>query len=238
MSRATKLLLGVLAASTLLLAACGDSSDDEAATTTTGVAATDPEAKPHTEASTDELEVWQKDLTLVGCWSGPADGVLGPQTEEAIKAFQQARGLTVDGKLGPVTERSLTEAVDANLVVCRAVSPTTTAAAGSGTVPPASNASVTVVAADYDKTFTVTSCTPTQGGNIGVVLKAEGTGGITLDLEAPSGTGTIRISGGTESDGVDLSGSVTSATVSDAAVTAAGTFSDGGGAFTVNGYCA
>ncbi|HEX6289290.1 MAG TPA: peptidoglycan-binding protein [Herpetosiphonaceae bacterium] len=40
----------------------------------------------------------------------PVNGVLGPETREAIRTFQQQKGLPVDGILGPPTERALTEA--------------------------------------------------------------------------------------------------------------------------------
>ena len=56
------------------------------------------------EASIHELEVWQHDLNVVGCYAGAEDGTLGPQTEAAIRNFQTAAGLTVDGRLGPATE--------------------------------------------------------------------------------------------------------------------------------------
>ena len=107
------LFVGVLLA--LVAVACGDDSGGDSS----------EEAKPHTEASEAELEIWQTDLNAVGCYAGSVDGSLGPQTEEAIKEFQAAAGLTVDGLLGPETEQALQDAVAEGRTVCTGTSATT-----------------------------------------------------------------------------------------------------------------
>jgi peptidoglycan hydrolase-like protein with peptidoglycan-binding domain len=48
-------------------------------------------------------------LAETGNNPGPIDGVFGAQTEAAVKAFQQARGITVDGIVGPITWRNIDE---------------------------------------------------------------------------------------------------------------------------------
>lgn len=45
----------------------------------------------------------QKRLKELGYYSGSADGDFGPKTEEAVKEFQRANGLTADGKVGEKT---------------------------------------------------------------------------------------------------------------------------------------
>jgi peptidoglycan hydrolase-like protein with peptidoglycan-binding domain len=77
------------------------------------------EEQDASEASSTELEVWQHDLNVVGCWAGPVDGRLGPQTEAAIRAFQQAANLPVDGKLGPETEEALANDAAQGALICQ-----------------------------------------------------------------------------------------------------------------------
>ncbi len=51
----------------------------------------------------DAVRVVQRRLKELGYYKGSADGDFGPATEEAVKAFQKANGLTVDGKVGEKT---------------------------------------------------------------------------------------------------------------------------------------
>ena len=55
----------------------------------------------------DEVRALQKRLKALGYYSGAADGDFGPATERAVRAFQKANGLTVDGKAGAKTLEKL-----------------------------------------------------------------------------------------------------------------------------------
>lgn len=54
----------------------------------------------------------QADLFKISYDPGPRDGVFGPVTERAVKAFQQANGLNPDGIVGPLTQAALTQKVN------------------------------------------------------------------------------------------------------------------------------
>ena len=41
----------------------------------------------------------QEYLMLTGIYSGPADGINGPRTAQAIRDYQDANNLAVDGKI-------------------------------------------------------------------------------------------------------------------------------------------
>src|SRR4029450_12560759 len=66
----------------------------------------------------------QRQLKERGYYTGPVDGVIGPATENALRAYQRDRGLKVTGRLDSPTVRSLTAgAHEAALGVSPAPSP-------------------------------------------------------------------------------------------------------------------
>jgi hypothetical protein len=56
---------------------------------------------------TVDIRKVQERLNELGYDCGPADGVKGPQTEEAIKQFQRDKGLEADGIVGQKTKNAL-----------------------------------------------------------------------------------------------------------------------------------
>ena len=66
-------------------------------------------------ASGDGVRVLQTRLLALGydLGRGGADGKFGPATESAVRAFQAAAGVTVDGVVGPETAAALAKVRDA-----------------------------------------------------------------------------------------------------------------------------
>ncbi len=170
MKRSTTLLIGLpVAALALGLSACGSDKDSSSDTTTatTALANTTPVTVRTTDVA--RAQAW---LDEIGCWAGSVDNEMGPDTEAAVKAFQQAEGLTVDGQLGPATMSALEEAGLAGKRVCEAPAGSTT----TSTAPSGGCASVTtgevqkVTSAELDDpgkaTFTVSKwyCATDAGG--------------------------------------------------------------------------
>jgi peptidoglycan hydrolase-like protein with peptidoglycan-binding domain len=87
----------------------------------------------------------QMALASVGCYSGAVDGISGPATTRALRAFQAASGLTVDGAYGLQTKSKLMAAVGAGKRVCTTTTSTTTTSTTSGGsgVPSAATAAIT-----------------------------------------------------------------------------------------------
>lgn len=61
-------------------------------------------------ANGPEVENLQNALKRHGFDPGPVDGDFGPRTQAAVTAFQQAKGLTADGVVGPQTWGALNQA--------------------------------------------------------------------------------------------------------------------------------
>ena len=61
-------------------------------------------------ASGQAVRELQQALKGLGYDPGAVDGHFGPRTESAVKAFQKAQGLTVDGIVGDITWLNIDEA--------------------------------------------------------------------------------------------------------------------------------
>jgi peptidoglycan hydrolase-like protein with peptidoglycan-binding domain len=73
--------------------------------------------------SGSDVSAWQTFLRSQGYTTVTVDGVFGPQTADATKGFQRARGLTADGIVGPETLRASQTAAPAAAVPAPAPAP-------------------------------------------------------------------------------------------------------------------
>jgi peptidoglycan hydrolase-like protein with peptidoglycan-binding domain len=171
-----------------LLAGCGDDSATSTTTTTTTTANATSTTAAAGAVSARFDRALQEELRTVGCYSGSVDGILGPETDAAVLAFQRADGLDADGELGPETETALHKAVGAKRVVCGGASTTTTSAVASTTTTtaaggPACTATALAAALTAGEKLTNFVCADgwaagswTNGQADGAfILKAEGT---------------------------------------------------------------
>ncbi len=70
------------------------------------------ESEKYGTINLDDLAGVQTALALVDCDAGEIDGIDGPATQAAVKAFQETAGLTADGIVGPKTRAALKNALD------------------------------------------------------------------------------------------------------------------------------
>ncbi len=108
----------------ILVAGCSSSSTSSTTSTTQS-----PSTTGGTGLSSTAAKVLQGALLAVGCYSGSIDGVVGSATTQAIRAFQSAERLPVDGVYGPTTKSKLTAVASAGTKVCSTPTTTTTTSA-------------------------------------------------------------------------------------------------------------
>ncbi len=72
-----------------------------------------PASQPSVSSSVADVKAYQGQLATLGFYKGTIDGKTGPLTEGAVKNFQRAGDLVVDGLVGPATRAALARAVDA-----------------------------------------------------------------------------------------------------------------------------
>lgn len=123
--------LTMMAVLILVLAACSSGADDTTTTTpatvppattvpttTTTLAVTTTSSTTTTTSpyggATLLTQVIQQELIALGYFEGASDGILGPETEAALVAFQTDAGITADGKYGPETYAALADALEAD----------------------------------------------------------------------------------------------------------------------------
>ncbi|HVF36531.1 MAG TPA: L,D-transpeptidase family protein [Sphingomicrobium sp.] len=114
----TRSILFAASALSLSLAACGviDTSGENGATAESNAAAADPlasnddkAAKPAPDDKPRPVMQAQVVLDRLGFTPGVVDGKMGLSTVNAIKGFQESRGMEVTGKLDEPTKQALAE---------------------------------------------------------------------------------------------------------------------------------
>src|SRR5262245_51989355 len=90
---------------------------------------------PSSTSDAAGIESLQRQLNALGCNAGTIDGKLGPNTIQAVRWFQTAAGIAVDGIVGVDTSGRLAQAAATGSPNCRSV-----AAPAPATAPPAGSA--------------------------------------------------------------------------------------------------
>ena len=97
----------------------------------------------------NEVRALQRRLKELGWYSGSVDGDFGPATLEAVKGFQKANGLTVDGKAGEKTLEKLRSAKAVSKKTAMAKSSSTKATAKVTVKPTAKPTATPNLSKDY-----------------------------------------------------------------------------------------
>ena len=87
---------------------------------------------PSVSSRSEDVLAYQKQLIALGYDTGTADGVAGPKTKKAVRAFQGDHRLIVDGVVGPATRAALIRAIDAKRGTQATTGGTVVTGAGAG----------------------------------------------------------------------------------------------------------
>lgn len=191
-------------------------------------------------ATPEQISAGQTALAAVGCYNGPVDGVYGPQTEQAVRDFQAAKGLTVDGIFGPETRSAIEQSLAAGETVCTESGSggTTTTTASSGGTTTTTETATPVQTVQFstsdgiNQTLDLVNCKTFEGGGLSVEAKTE-TSDLSVDWDGSAGSMAY-----TSADG-NRDGNVTSVGGSgaDPTTTFSGDLSGGSGTFEVVAPC-
>lgn len=174
-SRAKRVSLGALVAlsvgPTASLASSGSTSDASAAT---GPATT----TEHTVELSEGSEGRQVKLLQQALGGVTVDGVYGPETEAAVRSFQESRGLTVDGVVGAQTSAALRTQSAGNAFIADVSS----TLPGTASLPTPGASSIST-SAPATTTGTATATETTTPSSQGAAQTVSSTGGAQADAE-------------------------------------------------------
>jgi peptidoglycan hydrolase-like protein with peptidoglycan-binding domain len=182
-SRAKRISLGALVALTV-----GPTASLASGSTAANPGAPTPEPPTTTEHSimlSTGSEGRQVQLLQEALGSIKVDGIFGPETEAAVRAFQTSRGLTVDGIVGPITSSALRGRTALSSVQSVTPGETSSSASSQSESSPTSEPSPTSITADVAST---TGAAQDTGEN--ATSSTEATA-----QQAPSGTATEPTTG-------------------------------------------
>jgi peptidoglycan hydrolase-like protein with peptidoglycan-binding domain len=181
--RSARLGLAAVVVAMLVAAACSGDGDDDTTSSTLS-----PTTTAVSNANLVRFDATiQQELADVGCYTGDIDGILGPQSDAAIVAFQSASGLTVDGELGAETEAALAQAVSRGEAVCSTTDPTA--------APPTTTSSTTPTTPTAPCTATALARALPPGTQIQSYACSDGYAGVAFASAGAPGTALLEANG-------------------------------------------